>query len=292
MDTEGDDPRASQGSGAKSMVRTVHLTGSVIAKMLVDCLANLGDLAAFSLSTLSWLVLRRPYARTLLPVCLTVGYQSALVVVVTGLFIGLVLAVHSVSQFTKFGFVTWSGSVINASVIRELGPVMAATMLAGRVGGSMAAETATMRVSEQIDALSCLGANPIHYLVVPRFLACILLIPLLTAMADIGGVVGSAIYCIEIYGVESHDYWRHSRDFIHMYDVLMGLIKPIFFGAIISLVSCHRGFRSRPGAEGVGRAATEAFVLSFVGILVADFFLALGTTALNSQIVRWTSLLN
>jgi len=274
------------------MVRTVRLTGSVLATMFLDGIANLGDLAAFSLSTLFWLVFRRPYARTLVPVCVAVGYQSALVVVVTGLFIGLVLAVHSVNQFTKFGFVTLSGSVINASVIRELGPVLAATMLAGRVGGAMAAETATMRVSEQIDALSCLGANPIHYLVVPRFLACIILIPLLTAMADIGGVVGSAIYCIEIYGVEAHDYWRHSRDFIHLYDVLTGLTKPIFFGAIIALVSCHRGFRSRAGAEGVGRAATEAFVLSFVGILVADFFLALATTAVNSQISRWTTLLN
>jgi phospholipid/cholesterol/gamma-HCH transport system permease protein len=275
-----------------AMVRTVQLTGSVLAKIIRDGLADLGDLAAFSFSTVFWVIFRRPYARTLLPVCLTVGYQSALVVVVTGLFIGLVLAVHSVSQFTKFGFVTWSGSVINASVIRELGPVMAATMLAGRVGGSMAAETGTMRVSEQIDALSCLGVNPIHYLVVPRFLASIILIPLLTAMADIGGVVGSAIYCIKIYGVEAHEYWRHSRDFIHLYDVVTGLAKPMVFGAIISLVSCHRGFRSRPGAEGVGRAATEAFVLSFVGILVADFFLALATTALNSQIARWTTLLN
>ncbi len=274
------------------MVRTVRLTGSVIGKILLDGFADLGDLTSFAFRTFAWLLFRRPYARTLVPVCLTVGYQSALVVVITGLFIGMVLAVHSVSQFTKFGFVTWSGSVINASVIRELGPVLAATMLAGRVGGSMAAETATMRVSEQIDALSCLGANPIHYLVVPRFIACITLIPLLTAMADICGVVGSAIYCIQVYGVEAHDYWRHSRDFIHMYDILAGLTKPIFFGAIIALVSCHRGFRSRAGAEGVGRAATEAFVLSFVGILVADFFLALAINSLNARIAHLTTLLD
>jgi phospholipid/cholesterol/gamma-HCH transport system permease protein len=102
-------------------------------------------------------------------------------------------------------------------------------------------------------------------------------------MADIGGVVGAAMICVEIYGVEPHDYWRHSRDFIQPFDIVAGLIKPVFFGAIISLISCHRGFRSRAGAEGVGRAATEAFVLSFVFILVVDFFLALFLNELSHQ---------
>jgi phospholipid/cholesterol/gamma-HCH transport system permease protein len=269
------------------MAATAIATLSVLARFILNGLDVLGDLTTFSISTLSWLVFRRPYARTLFPVCMTVGYQSAMVVVITGFFIGMVLAVHSVAQFHKFGIVSWSGSVINASVIRELGPVLAATMLAGRVGGSMAAEMATMRVSEQIDALSCLGANPIHYLVVPRFIACVLLIPLLTAMADIGGVIGSALLCIEVYGVEAHAYWRHSRDHIHMFDVVAGLTKPVFFGALISLIGCHRGFRARAGAEGVGRAATEAFVLSFVAILVADFFLAVAINALSGHVAAW-----
>jgi phospholipid/cholesterol/gamma-HCH transport system permease protein len=268
------------------MARTLAVTGSVIAGLVVRSLDGFGDFAAFALSTFSWLLSRRPYARTLVPVCITVGYQSAPVVVITGFFIGMVLAVHSIYQFQKFGVITWSGSLVNASVIRELGPVLAATMLAGRVGSSMAAETATMRVSEQIDALSCLGANPIHYLVVPRFIACVLLIPLLTAIADIGGVVGSALICIQIYGVEPHDYWRHSRDYIRMFDIAAGMIKPVFFGALISLIACHRGFRSRAGAEGVGRAATEAFVYSFVAILVVDFFLALAINALGRQMAR------
>jgi phospholipid/cholesterol/gamma-HCH transport system permease protein len=240
-----------------------------------NALGGLGDWALFSMSTFRWLLLRRPYARTVAPVMVTVGYQSAGVVIITGFFIGMVLAVHSYSQFKKFGFVTWSGSLINASVIRELGPVLAATMLAGRVGSSMAAEMATMRVSEQIDALACLGANPIHYLVVPRLLACILMIPLLTLMADLGGVFGAALICVEVYGVEAHDYWRHSRDFVRMFDLFAGMIKPVVFGGLIALIACHRGFRSKAGAEGVGRAATEAFVLAFVAILVADFFLAL-----------------
>jgi phospholipid/cholesterol/gamma-HCH transport system permease protein len=253
--------------------------------IVFDGLYGLGDWTVFTISTFRWLLTRRPYARTLLPVCLAIGYQSALVIVITGFFIGMVLAVHSVTQFERFGFITWTGSVVNGSVIRELGPVLAATMLAGRVGGSMAAQIATMRVSEQIDALSCLGANPIHYLVVPRLLACVVLIPLLTAIADIGGVIGSALICIQISGVDEHHYWRHSRDFILTWDIVAGMIKPVFFGAAIALISCHRGFRSRAGAEGVGRAATEAFVLSFVAILVLDFFLALLLKAVQTKMI-------
>ena len=256
-----------------------------LENILLAGLHTLGDLSLFAGSTFRWLVFRRPYARTIVPAFVTVGYQSAAVVVITGFFIGMVLAVHSYAQFKRFGFVTWSGSLINASVIRELGPVLAATMLAGRVGSAMAAEMATMRVSEQIDALSCLGANPIHYLVVPRFLACVLMIPLLTLMADLGGVFGAEIICVEVYGVEAHDYWRHSRDFVQMFDIFAGMIKPITFGALISLIACHRGFRSRAGAEGVGRAATEAFVLSFVAILIADFLLAL---MLNRVSEEWS----
>lgn len=253
----------------------------------MNALLGLGDWALFTLSTIRWLLIRRPYARTLTPVFVRVGNQSAMVVIVTGFFIGMVLAVHSYSQFKKFGFVTWSGSLINASVIRELGPVLAATMLAGRVGSAMAAEMATMRVSEQIDALACLGVNPIHYLVVPRLLACMLMVPLLTLMADLGGVIGAALICIQVYGVEAHDYWRHSRDFVQMFDLLAGMVKPVVFGGLIALISCHRGFRSKAGAEGVGRAATEAFVLAFVAILVADFFLALILNKLRDVWFQW-----
>lgn len=268
------------GESAKAMAR-------LAVSSLSDALVGLGDWALFSLSTFRWLVFRRPYARTITPVLVTVGYQSAGVVVVTGFFIGMVLAVHSYDQFKKFGFVTWSGSLINASVIRELGPVLAATMLAGRVGSSMAAEMATMRVSEQIDALACLGANPIHYLVVPRLIACMCMIPLLTLMADLGGVFGAALICVEVYGVEAHDYWRHSRDFVQMFDLFAGMVKPLVFGGLIALIACHRGFRSRAGAEGVGRAATEAFVLAFVAILVADFFLALILNKLGDAWAQW-----
>ena len=151
-----------------------------------------GDLTLFSGRTFAWMVRRRLRRDTLLPIMHSIGVRSVPVVAITGTFIGMVLAVQSYSQFHQLGLDTQLGGIINLSIVRELGPVLAATMLAGRVGSAMAAELATMRVTEQIDALSCLGVNPLHYLVVPRFLACMLLIPLLTIMANFMGVMGGA----------------------------------------------------------------------------------------------------
>jgi phospholipid/cholesterol/gamma-HCH transport system permease protein len=167
------------------------------------------------------------------------------------------------------------GAIINISVVRELGPVLAATMLAGRIGSSMAAELATMRVTEQIDALAVLGVDPVQHLGTPRFLACVLLIPLLTILANFMGVLGGALISIHVYHINAHHYWQNTQGFVQMWDLMTGLIKPLFFGAAIAVICCHRGFNSGAGAEGVGRAATVSFVLSFIAILVLDFFLGL-----------------
>ena len=122
--------------------------------------------------------------------------------------------------------------------------MLAATMLAGRIGSAMAAELATMRITEQVDALACLGQSPVHYLVVPRFLACLLLIPLLTILADFMGIMGGAFICLRVYHVEAHYYWLHSQEFVTLWDVNMGLLKSMFFGAAIAIISCHRGLNS------------------------------------------------
>jgi phospholipid/cholesterol/gamma-HCH transport system permease protein len=242
---------------------------------LADVVCALGDLAIFAGRTAAWAVYRWPARSTLLRSLYAIGASSVPVVAITGTFIGLALAVQSYSQFNKVGLATFLGSIINVSIVRELGPVLAGTMLAGRVGSAMAAELATMRITEQTDALACLGANPIHYLVVPRVLACVLLIPLLTVFADFMGIMAGALVCTRIYHVDVHHYWQHAQAFVGLWDILTSLVKAMFFGAAIGVLSCHRGFRSRAGAEGVGRAATEAFVVSFIAILALDFFLAL-----------------
>lgn len=242
-------------------------------RMAVEALSYVGGLGLFVFRTLSWMVRRPPRGESLLPCFFEVGIKSLPVVAITGTFIGMVLAVQTFYQFSTLGLESRLGAVINMSLVRELGPVLAATMLAGRVGSAMAAQLGTMRVTEQIDALSSMGANPIQCLVVPRFLACVIMIPVMTIVADFMGVIGGYLYSVNGFGIDRHFYWYNSAQFISSWDFLNGIIKSFFFGATIAMVSCYRGFHCRPGAEGVGDAATAAFVHSFVLILVFDFIL-------------------
>lgn len=246
-----------------------------LGELAIRGVLGIGDISLFTLRTFRWLFTRLPSRETIIPNFYQIGVLSLPVVALTGMFIGMVLAVQSFAQFKQLHFETRLGGVINMSLVRELGPVLAATMLAGRVGSAMAAELGTMRVTEQIDALSAMGANPIHYLVVPRFLGCLVLIPTLTIMADFMGVVGGAFYSIVLLGIDEYHYWENSANFVKSFDLFSGVFKSMFFGAAIALWSCHRGFHCDPGAEGVGRAATSAFVVSFVSILMLDLFLGI-----------------
>jgi len=245
-----------------------------LARRAARVLDHAGELTLFALSVLLG-VPRRAGRGSYLTVFYSVGVSSIPVVAITGLFIGMVLAVETYHQFYQFGLATRVGGMINVSMVRQLGPVLAATMLAGRVGSAMAAELATMRTTEQVDALSVLGVDPVQHLGTPRLLACVSLIPLLTVMADFVGIVGGAWICYQVFHVEPHFYWNNARDAVENWDVATGLIKATVFGAAIAILSCHRGLNSGTGAEGVGRAATNAFVSSFVAILVLNFFLAM-----------------
>ena len=247
-------------------------------------MVGFGDWTLFAVRAVSGVTGRAFGRGDLLRACVEVGSNSVSVVAVTGLFIGMVLAVQTYGQFHAIGLETSLGAVIHLSVVRELGPVLAATMLAGRVGSAMAAELATMRVTEQIDALACLGVDPVKFLAGPRFLAALLMIPLLTVIADLTGLAGSTLICLQIYGIDAHHYWRHTREFVKMWDLFVGVAKATVFGGVLALIACHRGFHSKPGAAGVGRAATEAFVVSFVAILALDFVMAMFSNTLYEWI--------
>lgn len=266
----------SAGSAFPQKATLIHVLGWAALRGV----ESMGSLALFSFRTAKWMLTRCPRKAVLLPTMYQIGVLSLPVVLITGAFIGMVLAVQTYDQFRLMGLETRLGAVINITLVKELGPVLAATMLAGRVGSAMAAELGTMRVTEQIDALTALGANPIHHLVVPRFLSCFLLIPLLTAVADGIGILGGWLFSSQVLGINSFHYWHHAEYYVTAYDVLSGLFKSVFFGAAIALIACHRGFHCGAGAEGVGRAATEAFVLSFVVILTLDFFLGMSLNSL------------
>lgn len=237
---------------------------------LFDFIAFLGSLTLFNLSAVRWLFYRPPRWRNLMPLFFSIGVSSTWVVGLTGCFIGMVLAVQSYHSFREMGLETRMGAVINVTLVKELGPVLAATMLAGRVGSAMAAELGTMRVTEQIDALSALGTNPVQVLVVPRLVTCVLLIPLLTSIADCLGILGGYVISTTLFGIDSYYYWFYTEKFVEFADLFAGMFKSVFFGYTIGIIACHRGFHSRAGAQGVGQAATEAFVLSFVIILAID----------------------
>ncbi len=246
-----------------------------VGAVVIDWMVSLGSISIFAMRTARWLLFRLPRRETLLLNFYQIGVLSLPVVALTGTFIGMVLVAQSYHQFRGLHMEAELGAVINMSLVRELGPVLAATMLAGRVGSAMAAELGTMRVTEQIDALSSMGANPVHYLVVPRFLACLLLIPALTIMADFMGVAGAffaGVYCL---GIDAHHYVQNSAEFVGKFDLFVGVFKSIFFGGAIAVISCYQGFNCDPGAEGVGRAATVAFVYSFVMILLLDLLLGI-----------------
>ncbi len=229
--------------------------------------------------------------RLLMPQMFEVGYRSLPVILITGAFVGMVLAVQAIEQFRAVGLEERMGAVVNISVVRELGPVLAGIMLAGRVGGALTAELGTMKVTEQIDALRSMGVDPIRYLVAPRVVACFLLTPILTLYANLTGSIGGWFISVVQRGVDSGPYWEFTQLAVDNFDLLSGVLKAFFFGAALGLISCFKGFYCRPGAEGVGRACTEAFVTSFMAILALDYFLAEALQTISIRIYGFRTFL-
>jgi phospholipid/cholesterol/gamma-HCH transport system permease protein len=240
-------------------------------------LAAFGDFWQFVGQTFGWLMrglFRLRNWRLVWPQMYEVGVKSVPVIGITGAFIGMVLAIEAYTQFRTIGQENRLGSIINVSVVKQIGPVLAAVMLAGRVGGALTAELGTMNVTEQLDALRVMGADPVRVLVVPRFLACVILLPILTIYSDMLGVVGGWVVSVKTLGIPQDPYWRYSSQAVDNWQILEGLTKAMFFGAAIGLISCYKGFTCGAGAQGVGRACTESFVTSFIAIIVLNFFFA------------------
>lgn len=201
-----------------------------------------------------------------------VGVKSIPVVLITGGFTGMVLALQSYTGFKRFNAEAFVGTVVALSMTRELGPVLSGLMVSGRVGSAMAAELGTMQVTEQIDALYTLAINPIKYLVVPRFLATLIVMPILTAFADVLGILGGYLISVLLLGSNPTIYLRRTYDYLDLEDIYFGLLKACIFGMIIATIGCYQGINTRGGAEGVGKATTNAVVISSLLILVANYF--------------------
>jgi phospholipid/cholesterol/gamma-HCH transport system permease protein len=266
---------------------------SAFGSWTITSATALGQMGVFTWQMLRWLIPGLPQWRTwirAMPLFFEVGNRTLPVIMITGTFVGLVLAVQSYDQLRAAGFENRMGVLVTLSLVQELGPVLAGVMVAGRVGGALTAELGTMRVTEQISALSVMGTDPIRQLVVPRFLACLLLTPLLTFFCDMCGSLAGWFVAVVLKGIPSSQYWYHIADAIEKWDLMVGFVKSVIFGGAIALIACYKGFNCRTGAEGVGRACTESFVISFITILMADFFLGTFLSGLYRGIYGFKSL--
>jgi phospholipid/cholesterol/gamma-HCH transport system permease protein len=245
-----------------------------IGRVVLRVLEEIGRFFSMLGRVAIWAV-RPPYdLPELLRQMVRVGYDSIPVVLVTTLFTGMVLALQTFNGFARFHAENLVGSVVALSLTRELAPVLTALMVTGRVGSAMAAELGTMRVTEQIDALTALGTEPVQYLMVPRVTASILMMPLLVVMGDAVGIYGGYLVAVQLLGANPVAYLDNSFQYLHVGDdVVSGVIKAAVFGLIFSLIACVRGYYTAGGAEGVGRSTTRAVVSGSLSVLVVDFFL-------------------
>ena len=246
---------------------------ATVGRAALGTCRDAGRLALFALEGLSH-VFRPPfYFRAFFRAMLDIGYFSLPVVALTAVFTGMVLALQSSTGLSRFSADSAIASLVVLSVTRELGPVLAGLMVAGRVGAAMAAEIGTMRVTDQVDALTTLSTNPMKYLVAPRLLAGLIALPLLVVIADILGVLGGFIIATLKLGFNAATYLNNTITFMQTQDVVSGLVKAAVFGLLISLMGCYHGYNSKGGAQGVGAATTAAVVAASVLILAFDYVL-------------------
>ncbi|MGB4191831.1 MAG: ABC transporter permease [Rickettsiales bacterium] len=244
-----------------------------IGRVVLNFLNFTGKLSIFCFSAISGIFRRPLYLKSITNQMLEIGYYSLPVVGLTAIFTGAVLALQSYNGFSRFSAESAIATVVVLSITRELGPVLAGLMVSGRVGASMAAEIGTMRITDQIDALVTLSTNPIKYLVTPRIIASVIMMPCLVLVADIIGVLGGYLISVKTLGFSSEIYLQNTFQFLESSDVTSGLIKASVFGFIISVIGCYSGYYSEKGAQGVGKATTTAVVISSILILLSNYVL-------------------
>ncbi|PZP56959.1 MAG: ABC transporter permease [Micavibrio aeruginosavorus] len=246
---------------------------NAVGASILSLFQSIGAIAFFAGQALSHLFIPPYFGRNILRQFLDIGYYSLPVVGMTALFTGMVLALQSYTGFARFNAESAIASVVVLSITRELAPVLAGLMVAGRVGASIAAEIGTMRVTEQVDALSTLSVNPMKYLVVPRIIAGTLMLPLLVLIGDIIGVYGGYLVSIHVLGFSSGGYLTQTWDVLETIDVVSGLAKAAVFGFLVTLMGCYHGYNSGRGAQGVGTATTNAVVSASMLILIFNYLL-------------------
>ncbi len=234
---------------------------------------SVGEVLRLLLNILYWCKEARKNVGSIIKQMSHIGVDTLPIASLMAFFVGMVLALHSGYQFAKFGAEEWIGRLVGPSMVKELGPVLTGLLLAGRVGSSMAAEIGTMKVSNELDALRTLRINPVRYLAMPRFLASLIMLPLLVLYADVIGITGGAITAATYVNLEPSVYFDNLFRTLTFSDIFEGLIKAAFFGAVVALIGCYQGFKTTGGARGVGKATTGSVVISFLLIMILDYII-------------------
>jgi phospholipid/cholesterol/gamma-HCH transport system permease protein len=246
-----------------------------MTEWITEWIEGLGQLTLLANESVASLLTFKVAWRDLVFQVYFLGVKSQSVVLITGAFTGMVLGAQTYIQFHKVKMDTATLAVVSVAMCSELGPVLTGLMVAGRVGAAMAAELGTMRVTEQLDALRALATHPVDYLVVPRLLALHVALPLLTAEAMVIGIAGGYAAGVYLLGIDPVYLWSNAQKYTSAEDVLIGLVKAAIFGGVVALIGCYKGMYCGEGAQGVGRATTEAVVYASITILISNFFLTL-----------------
>ena len=244
-----------------------------LGQPLVKFFSSLGELSIFVMRSVANCFVPPFYGRNLMRQVMDIGFYSLPVVGLTTIFAGMVIALQSYSGFSRFGAESAVASVVLISVTRELAPVLSALMVAGRIGAAMAAEIGTMRVTEQIDALTTLSTNPYKYLITPRIVAAVVVLPLLVLIGDVIGIFGGYVVGVYQLGFNPANYVKATIDDLEALDITTGVVKAAVFGFIIAMMGCYNGFKSKGGAQGVGEATTNAVVSSSILILIFNYII-------------------
>ena len=244
-----------------------------LGRSALNFFEEIGDVVIFFYHALYWLVRSPFYIRETFKQMEFIGVRSSSVVLLTGLFTGMVMSLQAEYGFRLFGAESLVGSTTTLGLLRELGPVLSSLMVTARAGSAMTAEIGTMKVTEQVDALTVMGVNPFQYLIIPRIIASVIMMPMLSLIFSGIGIIGSYLVGVVLLGINKGVFMSRIAQYVDYEDLNSGLIKAAFFGAILALVGCYKGFTTEGGAEGVGKATTYSVVIASVSILIADYFL-------------------
>ncbi len=245
-----------------------------LGHVTIEFIEETGRIMQLALTTVAWIFSGKVNLRLVLDQMVKVGVDSLPIALTSAAFVGMVFAVQIATEFVKFGASKYVGGVMGIAVARELAPALTGIVISSRVSAAIAAEIGTMKVTEQIDALNAMGSSPISYLVIPRFIACTLMLPLLTILSDIFCFIGGYVVSVYLIKINAVDYINSAQQMVKFNDIYGGIFKSFIFGMIISVIACNKGLRAQGGAKGVGEATTSSVVASLIALFITNYFLS------------------